>query len=271
MRSLRNAGGHGHAGCLPAENAADAANSFYKEQLMLIQRITKWTLWTVGLVVVAAPTLSAQERLFEWRGRVDHEVRLTMRGGQLWTQEVAGQDTRGARVRVSHALPAQAGEVQIRLLNGRGDVSVIQQPSRRNNYTTIVRIYDPSAGADRYRLVAQWVPVGGLVGGDIDFDDRYASGVLRWSGAVDDQVEIWIRGRSVNTRTISGNGTRDVRANLGGRALPRRDVTVSVRERQGRGTVWVAQQPSQWNGYTAVIRIRDRQGGFGYYDLDVTW
>ncbi len=241
---------------------------------MFTQRITKSTLLSLVLVTGATSALSAQERLFEWRGRVDQEVRIVMRGGQVWTQEVSGRPSRGARARVSRALPSQAGQVRLQLLDGRGDVSVIQQPSRRNNYTTIVRIYDGSSGADRYHLATHWLPAGGWAGGDIDRDDDplgYARGMLRWSGAVDDQVEIRIQGRNFDTRTVSGNGTRDVRANLTGRALPRRDVTVSVRERSGRGTVSVVQQPSQWNGYTAVIRIRDRQGGFGYYDLDVSW
>jgi hypothetical protein len=240
---------------------------------MFTQKITTSTLLSLALVAGATSALSAQERLFEWRGRVDQEVRIVMRGGQVWTQEVSGR-TRGAQARVSRVLPSQAGQVRLQLLDGRGDVSVIQQPSRRNNYTTIVRIYDGSGGADRYHLAADWLPAGGLAGGDIDPDDDrygYARGMLRWSGAVDDQVEIRIRGRNVDARTLSGNGTRDVRTNLSGRALPRRDVTVSVRERSGRGIVTVVQQPSQWNGYTAVIRVRDRQGGFGYYDFDVIW
>jgi hypothetical protein len=239
---------------------------------MFMQRIIKSTLLSLALVT-GATALPAQERLFEWRGRVDEEVRIVMRGGQVWTQEVSGRPTRGARARVSQALPSQAGQVRLQLLDGRGDVRIIQQPSRRNNYTTVVRIYDASGGADRYHLAAHWEPAGGWAGGDIDRDDRfgYARGMLRWSGAVDDQVEIRIQGRNVDVRTLSGNGTRDVRANLNGRALPRRDVTVSVHERSGRGTVTVVQQPSQWNGYTAVIRVRDRQGGFGYYDFDVIW
>jgi hypothetical protein len=239
---------------------------------MLKQKIVRSTLLSLALVAGAAPVVSAQGRLFEWRGRVDDEVRIVMRGGQVWTQLVSGQ-ARGARAHVSQVLPSQAGQVRLQLLDGRGDVRVIQQPSRGNNYTTVVRIYDPSGGADRYRVAAYWEPTGGLAGGDIDRDDWYGSarGILRWTGAVDDQVEIRIQGRNFDTRTLSGNGTRDVRANLSGRALPRRDVTVNVRERQGRGTVTVVQQPSHWNGYTAVIRIRDRQGGFGYYDLDITW
>jgi hypothetical protein len=242
---------------------------------MFTQRITKSTLLSFALVMGASSVLSAQQPLFEWTGRVDREVRVVMRGDDVWTQDVRGRDARRTRARVVRALPTQAGRVRVQLLDGRGDVSVIQQPSSGNNYTTIVRIYDRSGGADRYRLAAYWQPIRdgwGYDRGDIDDrgDDR-RSGAVRWSGAVDDQVEIRIQGRNVDTRTLSGNGARDVRANLGGRALPRRDVTVSVRQRSGRGDVSVVQQPSQWNGYTAVIRIRDRQGGFGYYDFDVSW
>jgi hypothetical protein len=240
---------------------------------MFMQRITRPTLVSLALVTGATSALSAQERLFEWRGRVDHEVRIAMRGNDVWTQDVSGRRTRGAQARVSRALPNQAGQVRVQLLSGRGNVSVIQQPSSSNNYTTIVRIYDGGGGADRYHLAAHWLPSrGGWAGGDVvRDDDRFGNGVLRWRGAVDDQVEIRIQGRNVDTRTLSGNGARDVRTSLRGLALPRRDVTVSVRERSGRGTVSVVQQPGQWNGYTAVIRVRDRQGGFGYYDLDVTW
>src|SRR2546430_9919788 len=33
--------------------------------------------------------------------------------------------------------------------------------------------------------------------------------------------------------------------------------------RSGRGSVSITQQPSQWNGYTTVVRVRDPQGGYG--------
>jgi hypothetical protein len=207
---------------------------------MFTQRIMKSTLLSFALVVGGTSALSAQQELFQWTGRVDREVRIVMRGDDVWTQDVSGRGSRRTRARVVRALPTQAGQVRVQLLDGRGDVSVIQQPTSGNNYTTIVRIYDRSGGADRYRLAAYWQPIRGRWGydrGDIDdrdgrWDDR-RSGALRWSGAVDDQVEIRIQGRNVDTRTLSGNGARDVRANVGGRALPRRDVTVSVRQRSG--------------------------------------
>jgi len=237
--------------------------------------IIKAALLSLALMASVVPTLAAQERLFEWNGRVNGEVRLVMRGNDVWVQDYRGRQNRRGGARVSRALPSRPGQVRVQLLNGRGDARVIQQPSNRNNYTTVVQIRDDGWRADRYHVAAYWTPVGrggwGWGDWDRDNDGRYGDGRLRWSGAVDDQVEIRIQGRSVSTRTLSGNGTRDVRADIDGRALPRRDLEIRVRERQGRGTVTVVQQPGQWNGYTAVIRVRDRQGGFGYYDFDVVW
>jgi hypothetical protein len=247
--------------------------------MFMQSKITKSTLLSFALMIGATSALSAQERLFEWAGRVDGEVRVFMRGNDVWTQDVNGRQNRRSQARVARALPALPGQVRVQLVDGRGDVRVIQQPNSRNNYTAVVTIRDDGRRADRYRLVAYWQPVGRVGGrwGDRDRDDdgRYdrgdIDGMLRWSGAVDDEVEIRIQGRNVDTRTLSGNGARDVRANINGRALPRRDLQLRVRERQGRGTVTVVQQPGQYNGYTAVIRVRDRQGGFGYYDFDVSW
>jgi hypothetical protein len=242
--------------------------------MFMQSKITKSALLSLALVAGATSALSAQEQLFEWRGRVDGETRLFMRGNDVWTQDVRGRGSRRGGARVLRALPTQAGQVRVQLVDGRGDVRVIQQPSSRNNYTAVVQVRDDGRRADRYHIAAYWQPIGrgGWGAGDWDRgNDRNVDGMLRWTGAVDDEVEIRIQGRNVQTRTLSGNGARDVRANLNGRALPRRDLQVHVRERQGRGTVTVVQQPSQWNGYTAVIRVRDRQGGFGYYDFDVSW
>jgi hypothetical protein len=244
--------------------------------------ITKSALLSVALMIGAASALSAQERLFEWAGRVDGETRVFVRGNDVWTQDSDGRRTRG-QMRRYRDLPSRAGQIRVQRIDGRGDISVIQQPSSRNNYTAVIRIRDydnrNNRRADRYQFAAYWQPIGGGVwGGRIDprdrDDDRYDNrydGSLRWSGSVDDEVEIRIQGRNVDTRTLSGNVVRDVRANINGRALPRRDLQIRVRERQGRGTVSVVQQPGQWNGYTAVIRVRDRQGGYGHYDFDVSW
>jgi hypothetical protein len=237
-----------------------------------------------------------------------------MRGRDVDTRQ--SYDERGRdRARVHGMLPRAEGVVTVNVRDGRGDVDVVQQPTARNDYTTIVRIRDPRGGDDRYRVVASWRPTSygdgrlddrdrngrgqggwGNVGNgggngrgrdrdrdrdrdDDRWDDRnrgnggYGNGYgsLEWRGAVDDLVEIRVRGRNVDYVTRSGATVRDVRDRVVGSALPDRDVTVTLRNVQGRGNVWVAEQPSARNGYTAVIRVQDSQGGYGYYDFQAAW
>jgi hypothetical protein len=204
-------------------------------------------------------------------------------------------------------LPQSEGIVRVQAENGRGDVSVIQQPAAWNNYTTIIRVRDKNSGADRYRVDAYWESRyadnrdadnrggsgrddrGGYGRRDddnrnpqrIDPRDRsngswnngngYGSGTaLRWSGSVDNELEIRVAGRRVDERTLSGAGTRNERSSVVD-GIPRRDAQLVVSQRQGRGTVYVAQQPNASNGYVAVIRVKDPQSGFGYYDFEVDY
>jgi hypothetical protein len=266
--------------------------------------------FAVPLLAAGAPALMAQNRtLFTWSGRVDREVQITMRGRDVWTNRIDRDDTRG-RVNVESALPRTDGYVRIQALDGRGDVSVVQQPSASNGYTTIVRVRDRSSGSDRYRLAAYWdSPYSDSRGGNggygrrgdndnnddngwhrgsnnvpsrIDPRDRSngggnngnggwngSSAALRWSGNVDGEIEIRLQGRRIDERVLSGGLIRDERTSVGD--TPRRDAQLVISQRSGRGSVYVAQQPSAYNGYTAVIRVRDPQGGYGYYDFQVDY
>ena len=96
------------------------------------------------------------QELFRWNGRVDREVQIVMRGGNVWTNDIGRTEPGRARSRAISVLPRQEGEVAVQVLDGRGDVDVIQQPTSRNGFTTIVRIRDPRGGADNYRLAAYW-------------------------------------------------------------------------------------------------------------------
>jgi hypothetical protein len=106
-----------------------------------------------------------------------------------------------------------------------------------------------------------------------DRNDRnggYDNGMLRWSGSVDDVTDIIISGRRVQYRTRSGASVRDVRDDFRG-SLPNREVNVSINAQQGRGTVYVVQQPNRSNNYTAIIRVSDQRSGYGAYDFNVVW
>jgi len=288
---------------------------------MLFRRSTR-NLMTLPLsaaaIAVSASSLFAQGRpLFDWSGRVDREVRIMMHGRDARTQTASRSPVTRSRIDVATALPQRDGRVTVRVQDGRGDVDVVQQPSARNDYTTIVRIRDRSSGIDNYRVTAFWMPDNNGNGSwddrdnypnrpGRDRDDRddpggwgrgnsgnggnggnggYGNGgwgnggygnnsfrdVLRWTGDVDDAVEIRIQGNHVDYRTLSGKALRNVRANLLSGGLPRRDVQVVVSDESGRGTVSVVQQPSSSNGYTAVIRVYDPRPGYGDYRFDVSW
>ena len=125
------------------------------------------------LAVLPARTAGAQERtLFRWSGTVDREVQLVLRGRDLATRHLGddGSARDGSRSRVLGALPREEGVLVVELADGRGSADVVQQPSRSNDWTAIVRVRDPRAGADRYRLSGSWRSAGN---GTYAGDDRW--------------------------------------------------------------------------------------------------
>src|SRR5262249_4665906 len=120
-----------------------------------------WILRSIPLAAAAlvglAPVVTAQgQQLFEWDGRVDREVQIVTRGNQLSTRNIGAPEPGRARSRMFADLPRMDGQVRVQVLNGRGNVDVIQQPNSGNGFTTIVRIQDPRSGSDDYRVVGYW-------------------------------------------------------------------------------------------------------------------
>jgi len=280
-------------------------------------RVLRWTLSLAPAVLVSAATSAAastpvpplvERTLFTWSGTVDREVVIVVRGRSVETR-AAGLDASFApRLDVRDDLPRIGGQLDVRRVDGRGEVVVLQQPSPRNDYTAMLRIRDPRSGRDDYRLVVSWLPVGGGWdprddrrrdddwdrdrrrddrddrrgrdddrgrGRDDDWGDRGRGrgsfGQLSWSGDVDDVVDIHIQGRRVEYVTRSGKRLRNERLNLRGDGLPRRPVQLALDVSRGRGSVLVLQQPNARNGYTAVIRVVDKRSGYGDYDFDLRW
>ena len=96
------------------------------------------------------------------------------------------------------------------------------------------------------------------------------SGSMEWRGTVDDTVQVIIRGRRATTNTLSGSETYDGQANFNGR-MPKENVRVYVNKNNGRGKVFVVQQPNRRNNYTTIIQIVDNKGGKDRYSFTVSW
>ena len=98
-------------------------------------------------------------------------------------------------------------------------------------------------------------------------DDRT---LFVWSGTVDREAVIVMRGASVNTQGDGFESSRDARVRIA-EALPRTNGVVRVQRADGRGEIDVIEQPTAFNGYTTRVRIRDRQSGADRYRLTATW
>lgn len=214
---------------------------------------------------------TAQNWDMAWSGRVDDTVQVRVRGRSATVRTIAGRRTTGISSSFRAALPRNNNvRVSVRKRDGRGDVRVIQQPANFNNYTAIIEIRDRDGGADNYRFELNW-------GGGFDDDDFRpgnpnfsGNAEMTWQGRVDDRVQVRVRNRIATTRTIDGRAFYDARYNFR-RALPSSSVFVSVDKRDGRGSVRVIEQPTRFNGYSALIEIRDSAGGSDFYSFELNW
>ena len=91
-----------------------------------------------------------------------------------------------------------------------------------------------------------------------------------WSGTVDREAIIVMRGSAIETRGDGFNPFRDAQYRVSD-ALPRAAGRVRVQRADGRGDVDVIEQPSPLNGYTTRVRVRDPQSGADRYRLVATW
>ena len=243
--------------------------------------------WAPLLLAMALPVAArAQEReLGTWNGRVDKETQITIRGNNVSSNTISGQQLRG-RFRLASPLPSEDGTVRVAVTSGRGEVSVVQQPSAQNGYTAIIRMLDRGSGADHYRVTVYFTPAYAGRGNRGRYDrgnmgnrgmgrqngraGMNRATVLRWSGDVDSDAEIRWGPNGVTQRNLGGNALRNTRSSQSGGGVYQ-GGSVSVTQRAGRGTVTVVQQPSASNGWSTVIRVHDPQPGYGHYDFDVNW
>lgn len=96
------------------------------------------------------------------------------------------------------------------------------------------------------------------------------SGSMEWSGTVDDVVLIRIQNQNARSRTISGRVYKDENFSFDGRA-PRRNTTAKVEKVEGRGLVFIVQQPSRSNKFTTFVQIVDKKGGPDQYRFTLYW
>ena len=91
-----------------------------------------------------------------WEGDVDDTTLVTIRRGDVRTRTVSGKGASGVDARLFGFAPQRPVAVFLRRAEGRGRVRVVQQPSPGNDWTAVVRVYDPQPGRGRYAFELVW-------------------------------------------------------------------------------------------------------------------
>jgi len=91
-----------------------------------------------------------------WKGRVDDDIRITIRGGTADVETIGGTPYYNATQSFTASLPPRRVNVSLQVRKSRGEVFIEQQPSRENNYAAVVRIKDPKGGASDYEFELAW-------------------------------------------------------------------------------------------------------------------
>ena len=91
-----------------------------------------------------------------WKGRVDDDVRITIRGGRADVETIGGTAYYDGQPNFFNSLPSRRVNVTLTMKKGRGQVYIEQQPSRDNDFAVVVRIKDPKGGASDYEFELNW-------------------------------------------------------------------------------------------------------------------
>lgn len=90
-----------------------------------------------------------------WRGTVDDRVQLVLQDRNLRIDTISGRPYTNN----THSFTASLGRdviVEVIKQKGRGDVRVLQQPSKENDYSAVIEIADTDGGAKDYQLEIVW-------------------------------------------------------------------------------------------------------------------
>ena len=108
---------------------------------------------SAALALLCSPALAGD---MTWSGLVDGTVIVFIRGDKARVQKIDGKGPARTRAKFSGRLPSEAQWVFVIEKEGRGKVTLLQQPGAENDYTAAIRIEDPASGSGKYRVRVGW-------------------------------------------------------------------------------------------------------------------
>jgi hypothetical protein len=144
------------------------------------------------------------------RLQVDGEVEVSVRGDMVYIRTISGRDARDDGSECNAPLPpTDPRNFGFEVKDRRGDIRLLAEPSRRSDFSAIVRIRDDQGGEGRYHFRLTWA----ITGGGDRFDDRRGSGDRfddRRGGHRDWDRTVDFSGRGDGRYSREGSGWRRV-------------------------------------------------------------
>lgn len=208
------------------------------------------------------PTDTSLNGSFIWTGKIDEKISFVIKGNEVLISDISGAGYKENSRKLLGVLPNRPAELSAKIRDGKGEIIVLQQPNRQNEYTGIVQLVNNKLTSETFRLEISWVAN--------TTEEPYQKGTVFWSGKVDQTADIKIIGKDVKSIDVDGTGLINVSTNVNG-FLARRIVNVNVQKIRGRGAVSVIQQPTWENDFTAIVRISDTEKGASDYQIEINW
>ena len=96
------------------------------------------------------------DRVFNWRGSIDGDTRIVLRRGSVRYEVASGQQPSVISSTGANQMPRHEGQLGVSVRQGRGTITVVQQPSAFNDYTAIIRVVDRMNGSGLYDFDLIW-------------------------------------------------------------------------------------------------------------------
>lgn len=91
-----------------------------------------------------------------WRGTIDDIVQIRVQESNIDVIAVSGTAYSDGSYNFTSPLPYQRVTVRLNKISGRGDMRIIQQPSRDNDYTAVIEVRDTNRGPSSYEFEISW-------------------------------------------------------------------------------------------------------------------
>ena len=101
--------------------------------------------------------LSDKEGRFDFEGRIDATAVIRLRADRVFVESIGGRPADVHGFDFSQPLPAgRLSRIELRDKDGRGDITLLEQPWEGNGYLAVIQISDPKGGDSKYRFRLNW-------------------------------------------------------------------------------------------------------------------